>query len=67
MAVEGIGVLGALQPVDYQVSDGRGDDFISNLEEVAGEDGVDQDMNRIPAGKSKRNNEGRIYSLANQG
>lgn len=67
MAVKGIGLLGALQPVDDQVSDGRGDDFISDLEAVAGEDGVDQDMNRVPSGKSKGNNEDRIYCLANQG
>src|SRR5277367_4330946 len=67
VAVEGIGLLGALQPVDYQVSDGRGDDFVSDLEAVAGEDGVDQDMNRVPSGKSKGNNEDCIYCLANQG
>src|SRR5271168_596579 len=47
MAVEGVCVLGSLEPVDDEVGDGRGDDLVADLEGVAGSDDVDEGMNGV--------------------
>ena len=64
VAVEGVSMLGAFQPVDDQVSNRRGDDLVSDLETVAGEDDIDEGMCGDGSGEGKCDDEGRIDGLA---
>ena len=64
MPIEGVGMLGPLEPVDHQIGDGSGDDLVTNLEGVAGCDDVKKSANRIDSTEGKEDDENRVYGLA---
>ncbi len=63
MAVERIGVLGPLQPIDYEVGNGSGHDLVAHLEGVTRCDDVKKGANGVDSAEGKEDDEDRVHGL----
>ena len=67
MTIEGIGVLGPLEPVDDQIRQWRGDHLVADLEGIAGGDDVQKDADWVDSAEGQGDNENRVHGLADDG
>jgi hypothetical protein len=64
MTIEGIGVLGPLEPMDDQVGQRRGDHLVADLEGIAGGHDVQESADWVDAAEGERDDENRVHGLA---
>src|ERR1700722_15146424 len=67
VAVESVGVFGALEPVDDQIGYRGGKDLVPDLEGVAGDDDIEQDADGVDPAEGKDDDEGGVHGLADDG
>ena len=67
MGVEGVDVLGTFEPVDDQVSERGGEDFVGDFEEVAFDNEDEELVRREGACEEDRDDQCRVDELADDG
>ena len=67
VGVIGVGVFGALEEVDDEIGERRGEDLVGDLEAVAGDDEPHECGCGIVAGEGKDDDDGRVDGLADDG
>ena len=67
MAIKGIGMLRAFQPVYDKIRGWCGDYLVADLQDISGKDNVDEDPDWIDSTKGERDDQNGVDRLANNG